>query len=123
MSDNKKLNSEKKLKTTAPKKPATDKKEQAAKKTEPSIMPLNELNLKITNAATKSELINENGCTIVALLMQEDGKVLTSFLGDYNKEILKTLERVNKVYFKQLIKKLYAKDKESNHKNNKSQPE
>jgi glycosylphosphatidylinositol transamidase (GPIT) subunit GPI8 len=71
--------------------------------------PVNDLSLKVFDSLNK-ELINENGCTVVCLLMQKDGNILTSFMGDYNKEILKTMQKVNKEYFKALIKKLYGKN-------------
>lgn len=69
---------------------------------------LNELTFIVKNAQGH-ELINEKGSTVVGMLMQKDGKILTSFLGDYNKEILSTLKKVNHNYFKSLTKKLYSK--------------
>lgn len=79
-------------------------------KPEPKTIPLNALNVVVKNA-TNSELINEVGTTVVCLLMQEDGKVMTSFMGDYNKGILTTLEKVNATYFKSLKNQLLKKKK------------
>lgn len=87
-------------------------KNQPNKKTETKPKPetqktvsLDQLNLLVKNAGN-TELLNETGNTVVCLLMQEDGKVMSSFLGNYNKEILNTLQHVNKVYFKKLKKEL-----------------
>ena len=77
----------------------------------PKTVALDELNLVIKNAGN-TELINETGNTVVCLLMQEDGKVMSSFLGNYNKEILNTLQHVNKVYFKKLKKELLKPKKQ-----------
>lgn len=85
--------------------------------TQPNVVPLNELNLKVINAGNV-ELINESGNTVMCYLMQDDGKVLTSFMGDYNKEIIKTLQRVTKIYFKSLKKQLFGKKKENKQVNN-----
>ena len=80
-------------------------------KQEPKVIPLNSLNVVVKNA-TNTELVNEIGTTVVCLLMQEDGKIMTSFMGDYNKGILTTLEKVNARYFKSLKDHLLKKKKE-----------
>jgi len=72
---------------------------------------LNDISLVVKTVATNNELVNETGCTAVCLLMQEDGKIMTSFLGNYNKAILSNFERVNKMYFKELRKKLKLSNK------------
>ena len=64
------------VKNKTPKKPVEKQNTPAAP--EFKTVPLSDLNLKVTNA-TNTELINEHGNTVVCLLMQEDGKVLTSF--------------------------------------------
>ena len=63
---------------------------------------LNELNVVVTNYDNK-ELLNEHGTTLVSILLQDNGKIVTNFLGSYNDEILKTLEIVIKQYFKKGI--------------------
>lgn len=78
---------------------------------------LNELQVKITSA-TDQELVNEGGRTVVTILMQDDGKIMTSFLGDYNKEILKTFKRVNRLYFKKLYKELIKNNSKNEEKEN-----
>lgn len=70
--------------------------------------PLNELSLKVTGR-NEEVFIDEEGNTVVCLLMQQDGKVMTSFLGDYNKTILNTLDKVLRSYFKDIKKQLLGK--------------
>ena len=69
---------------------------------------LNELNVVVTNYDNK-ELLNEHGTTLVSILLQDNGKIVTNFLGSYNDEILKTLEIVIKQYFKKVKIKLKKK--------------
>lgn len=71
---------------------------------------LNELNLKITQG--DKTLIDELCCTAVTVALNNDGEVFTSFVGNYNAEILKLLKNVHKTYYKNLLKKLKHKQKE-----------
>lgn len=68
----------------------------------------NELNLKVTGI-NDQELINEDCCTCVNIIMQNDGRIQTSFLGAHNPEILNHLEKALKTYFKSLKKTLKAR--------------
>lgn len=68
---------------------------------------VNELNLKVTGARNQ-KLIDENCCTCINIILQNDGKIQTSFLGAHNPEIIKNLEHALKVYFKGLKKTLKA---------------
>ena len=76
---------------------------------------LSDLTLTVTSAGNTS-LVNETGVTAVTILMQEDGKIMTSFLGNYSKDILNTLDHVIKTYFKKIKKQLLhpAKNKSEN---------
>lgn len=73
----------------------------------PKYNTINELKLKVTGAG-KQELINEECCTCINIILQNDGKIQTSFLGAHNPEIIRNLERALKVYFKGLKKTLKA---------------
>lgn len=73
---------------------------------------LNELEIKITNSTTKEELINETCCTAITICLNNQGDCLTSFVGAYNPEIIKLLQKVQKTYYKNLIKKLKQNNKE-----------
>lgn len=79
---------------------------------------VNDLKVVVTNA--NGEIINESGNTIVTMVMKEDGKIMTSFMGDYNKQILYNLQKVNAKYFKGLSKKLLSKQKPENAKDDKA---
>lgn len=70
---------------------------------------LNDLNIKISN--NKEELINESCCTAITICINNEGNVLTSFVGAYNPEIIKMLNKVQKTYYKNLVKKLKKKIK------------
>ena len=80
---------------------------------------LNELNLKITQG--DKTLIDELCCTAVTVALNNDGEVFTSFVGNYNAEILKLLKNVHKTYYKNLLKKLKNKQKEES--SEKTKPE
>lgn len=73
----------------------------------PKYNTVNELKLKVTGAG-EQELINEECCTCINIILQNDGKIQTSFLGAHNPEIIRNLERALKVYFKGLKKTLKA---------------
>lgn len=68
----------------------------------------NELNIKVTNTNSNQTLIDENCCTLLTISLTNSGDVFTSFLGAYNHDILRLLKRTQKVYFRELIKKLKA---------------
>ena len=71
---------------------------------------LNELNLKITN--NDKTLVDENCCTAITISLNNDGNVFTSFVGAYNPEIIKLLQKVQRRYYRNLIKKLKANNQE-----------
>lgn len=73
---------------------------------------LNELELKIRNSSTKEDLINESCCTAITICLNNQGDCFTSFVGAYNPEIIKLLNKVQKTYYKNLIKKLKQKNAE-----------
>ncbi len=71
---------------------------------------LNELNIKITN--NDKTLVDENCCTAITISLNNEGNVFTSFVGAYNPEIIKLLQRVQRRYYRNLIKKLKANNQE-----------
>ena len=71
---------------------------------------LNELNIKITN--NNSVLVDENCCTAITISLNNEGNVFTSFVGAYNPEIIKLLQKVQSRYYRNLIKKLKANNQE-----------
>lgn len=73
---------------------------------------LNELNIKISNTASKEVLVDETCCTAITICLNNQGDCLTSFVGAYNPEIIKLLQKVQKTYYKNLIKKLKQKNAE-----------
>ncbi len=71
---------------------------------------LNELNIKITN--NDKTLVDENCCTAITISLNNEGNVFTSFVGAYNPEIIKLLQKVQRRYYRNLIKKLKANNQE-----------
>lgn len=71
---------------------------------------LNELNIKITN--NDKTLVDENCCTAITISLNNEGNVFTSFVGAYNPEIIKLLQKVQRKYYRNLIKKLKANNQE-----------
>ena len=71
---------------------------------------LNELNIKITN--NDKTLVDENCCTAITISLNNDGNVFTSFVGAYNPEIIKLLQKVQRRYYRNLINKLKANNQE-----------
>ena len=71
---------------------------------------LNELNIKITN--NDKTLVDENCCTAITISLNNEGNVFTSFVGAYNPEIIKLLQKVQSRYYRNLIKKLKANNQE-----------
>lgn len=72
---------------------------------------LNELNIKITK--NKEVLVEEDVCTALTISLNNNGDVFTSFVGAYNPEIIKLLKKVQKTYYKGIIKKLKQQNAES----------
>ncbi|MDY5042128.1 MAG: hypothetical protein SPF07_04090 [Eubacteriales bacterium] len=71
---------------------------------------LNELNIKITN--NDKTLVDENCCTAITISLNNEGNVFTSFVGAYNPAIIKLLQKVQRRYYRNLIKKLKANNQE-----------
>lgn len=71
----------------------------------------NDLRLTI-KAEEKEILVDEVCCTSINIILKNDGKIMTSFLGAHNPEIIKNLEKTLKLYFKNIKKVLRAKQKE-----------
>ena len=72
---------------------------------------LNELNIKITK--NKEVLVEEDVCTALTISLNNNGDVFTSFIRAYNPEIIKLLKKVQKTYYKGIIKKLKQQNAES----------
>jgi len=60
-------------------------------------------------------LFDENCCTVLNIVLTNEGKIGTSFLGVHNEYIIKVLEKAQKAYFKALKKTL--KQERANAKN------
>ena len=70
----------------------------------------NDLRLAVTGENDEF-LVDERCCTCINIILKNDGQIMTSFLGAHNPEIVKTLEKAQKAYFKELkktLKKKYA---------------
>lgn len=65
----------------------------------------NDLNIAIIKNG-KDLLLNEDCCTCVNIMLNNDGRILTSFLGCHNPYIVEQLEKAQKMYFKGLKKAL-----------------
>ena len=65
----------------------------------------NSIVVKISNAGAET-LIDEDCCTCINIILKNDGRIATSFLGCHNKYILKELTKAQKKYFKSLKKTL-----------------
>lgn len=65
----------------------------------------NDISLVVT---TKENgiVFDEDCCTCVNVILTNDGKIATSFLGTHNPYIISQLEKAYKEYFKQLKRKL-----------------
>lgn len=77
------------------------------------------LNIKILNTEENKVLVEENCCTALTITLNKNGDVFTSFLGVYNDEILKTLKKVQKTYYKNLVTKLKKMETEQPENSNK----
>lgn len=71
----------------------------------------NEINVKISNQKN-GVMLDENCCTCINIMLTNDGKIATSFLGSHNPFIVSQLEKAQKVYFKELRKTLKKDFKE-----------
>ena len=68
----------------------------------------NDLRLVVTGEK-EEYLVDEKCCTCINIILKNDGQIMTSFLGAHNPEIVKTLEKAQKAYFKELKKTLKRK--------------
>ena len=73
-----------------------------------------ENDLKLTIKGGKQVLVDENCCTSINIILRNDGQIMTSFLGAHNPEIIRSLEKAQKAYFKELKKTLKLKYREEN---------
>ena len=71
----------------------------------------NDLRLVVTGE-NEEYLVDEKCCTCINIILKNDGQIMTSFLGAHNPEIVKTLEKAQKAYFKELKKTLKRKFEE-----------
>ena len=72
---------------------------------------LNDLNLQVIKD-NNEVLVSEGCCTALTICLNNDGDVFTSFVGAYNPEIIKLLQKVQKSYYKKLIKRLKQENRE-----------
>jgi len=68
----------------------------------------NDINVVISNKE-KGVLLDENCCTVINIMLTNEGKIATSFLGTHNPFIVSQLERAQKEYFR-VLKKTLKKD-------------
>ena len=71
----------------------------------------NDINIKITKNDS-GVLFDEDCCTCINIILTNDGKIATSFLGCHNPYIVMQLEKAQKLYFKELKKALKRDFKE-----------
>lgn len=71
----------------------------------------NDINIKITKK-DGGVVFNEDCCTCINILLTNDGKIATSFMGCHNPYIVMQLEKAQKLYFKELKKALKRDFKE-----------
>lgn len=71
---------------------------------------LNDLNLQVKK--DDEVLVSEGCCTALTICLNNDGDVFTSFVGAYNPEIIKLLRKVQKTYYKKLIKRLKKENRD-----------
>ena len=72
-----------------------------------------ENDLTVTVAHGKDVLVKEECCTCITIVLNNEGKIMTSFMGGHNPYIISQLEKAQKVYFKSLkqaLKKDYNHD-------------
>lgn len=68
----------------------------------------NDINVVIQNKE-KGVLLDEDCCTVINIMLTNEGKIATSFLGTHNPFIVSQLERAQKEYFR-VLKKTLKKD-------------
>lgn len=72
----------------------------------------NNIIVKISNAGAET-LIDEDCCTCINIILKNDGRIATSFLGCHNKYIIKQLQSAQNKYFRKLKKTLKEQIKNS----------
>ena len=73
----------------------------------------NDICVKIAKIGAET-LIDEDCCTCINIILKNDGRIATSFLGCHNKYIIKELQRAQNQYFKKLKKTLKQELKNQN---------
>ena len=68
----------------------------------------NDINVVISSK-DKGVLLDDDCCTVINIMLTNEGKIATSFLGTHNPFIVSQLERAQKEYFK-VLKKTLKKD-------------
>ena len=68
----------------------------------------NDINVVIQNKE-KGVLLDDDCCTVINIMLTNEGKIATSFLGTHNPFIVSQLEKAQKEYFK-VLKKTLKKD-------------
>lgn len=71
----------------------------------------NDINVVVSNKEN-GVMLDEDCCTLINVVLKNDGKIGTSFLGSHNPFIVIQLEKAMKFYFKELKKKLKQDYKE-----------
>ncbi len=71
----------------------------------------NDINVKVSNEKN-GVMLDENCCTCINIMLTNEGKIATSFLGSHNPYIVSQLEKAQKMYFKELKKALKKDYKE-----------
>lgn len=71
----------------------------------------NDLNVVISTKE-KGIIFDEKCCTLINIMLTNDGKIATSFLGVHNPFIVTQLEKAQKAYFRELKKTLKKDFKE-----------
>lgn len=65
----------------------------------------NDINLVISTKEN-GVVFDEDCCTCMSIILTNDGKIATNFLGSHNPFIISQLEKAQKEYFKSLKRKL-----------------
>lgn len=66
----------------------------------------NDLTVSVTHG--DEVLVKEECCTCITIVLNNEGKIMTSFMGGHNPYIVGQLEKAQKIYFKSLKKALKA---------------
>ena len=67
-----------------------------------------ENDLTVTVASGDNVLVKEECCTCITIVLNNEGKIMTSFMGGHNPYIVSQLEKAQKAYFKALKQALKA---------------